>query len=79
MSQESISGRYLDINDPDADAKSGDSIFGSDQGLRVTMHAGCWGKSPAKFCNAGSASGSPQPQHRAEYRSLAVMRNAHTA
>jgi hypothetical protein len=23
--------------------------------------------------------GSPQPQHRSEYRSLAVMRNAHTA
>src|SRR5260370_31016791 len=71
--------RDLDINDPDADAKSADSSFGWAQGLRVTMNPACWGKSASKFCTAGSGSGSPQPQHRSEYRSLAVMRNAQTA
>jgi hypothetical protein len=71
-------GRHLDINDPNDDGKSVDRIFEWDQGLRVAMHAACWGKSASKFCTAGSASGSPQPQHRSEYRSLAVMRNAHT-
>ena len=61
------------------DAKSVDSIFGWAQRLRVAMHAACWGKSASKFCTIGSASGSPQTQHRSEYRSLAVMRSAQTA
>src|SRR5207253_8055226 len=58
------------------DAKPVDSIFGWAQGLRVAMHAACWGKSASKFCTIGPASGSPQTQHRSEYRSLAVMRDA---
>ena len=76
-SQGSISARHLNIHGPDDDAKSADSIFGWAQGLRVTMRAACWGKSASKFRTAGSAS--PQPQHRSEYRYLAVMRNVYTA
>jgi hypothetical protein len=34
-------GRHLDINDPNDDGKSVDSIFEWDQGLRVAMHAAC--------------------------------------
>lgn len=55
------------------------ALSNGNQGLRVAMHSACWGKSASKCCTAGSASGSPQTQHRSEYRSLGVMRNAHTA
>src|SRR6266851_3059179 len=72
-------GRHFYINDPNAVAKSADSIFGCGQGLRVAMHAAYRGRSVSKFRTVGSSSGSPQPQHRSEYRSLAVMRSAHTA
>jgi hypothetical protein len=72
-------GRHLDINDPDADAKFADSISLWDQGLRVDDARGLLGKSASKFRAAASGSGSPQPQHRTEYRSRAVMRNAHAA
>jgi hypothetical protein len=56
-----------------------DGLIERNQVARLTRHATCWGQSASKSCTGGSTSDSPQAQQRSEYRSLAVMRNAHTA
>jgi hypothetical protein len=66
-------GRHFYINDPDAVAKSADSIFGCGQGLRGRCTR------PAEEGRHPNSALSVRPAVRRNYRTIAVMRNTHTA